>query len=111
VAHLAARAEPGVFRLLLTHRPDAFDAAADCGFDLVLAGHTHGGQIGFGGRSLLDYPGYPYPWGHYRKRTSQLNTSAGAGHWVPFRLGCPAEAPVVELAAAAATREPVSRGA
>lgn len=32
-------------RLLLTHRPDGVFAAADAGVALVLAGHTHGGQV------------------------------------------------------------------
>jgi predicted MPP superfamily phosphohydrolase len=104
VAALAARAEPGAFRLLLSHRPEALDYAAGHGVELVLAGHTHGGQIGFAGRSLLHYPaGYPYPWGRYERNRSRLYTSSGVGHWVPFRLGCPAEAPVIELARAGDT--------
>ncbi len=39
---------------MLTHRPDCFEQAAALGAVLVLAGHSHGGQIGlpswFGGR-------------------------------------------------------------
>jgi predicted MPP superfamily phosphohydrolase len=38
-----------------------------------------------------------YLWGKYRKGDSQLYTSAGVGHWFPFRLGCPPEAPVIVL--------------
>lgn len=34
----------GNYTVLLTHRPEYFDLYAACGFDLVLAGHTHGGQ-------------------------------------------------------------------
>ena len=42
---MAAESEKsGGFRLLLTHRPEAFGDYADAGFDLVLAGHAHGGQ-------------------------------------------------------------------
>lgn len=37
---------PGVARLLLTHNPDvAYDVPENVGYDLLLAGHTHGGQI------------------------------------------------------------------
>lgn len=32
------------FSLLLTHRPELVDSYAECGFDLILAGHAHGGQ-------------------------------------------------------------------
>ena len=36
-------------------------------------------------------------WGKYQKGTSRLYTSAGVGHWFPFRLGCPPEAPIIIL--------------
>lgn len=32
------------FTILLAHRPELIEAYADCGFDAVLSGHTHGGQ-------------------------------------------------------------------
>ncbi|HEX4123446.1 MAG TPA: metallophosphoesterase, partial [Tepidisphaeraceae bacterium] len=35
----------GAFPILLVHHPHAFDPAAAHGFPLILAGHTHGGQI------------------------------------------------------------------
>lgn len=86
------------FTLLLSHRPEVLEVAASRGINLVLAGHTHGGQIGFLGRSVFE-PLWPerYLWGHYQHETTHLYTSAGAGHWFPFRLGCPPEAPVIEL--------------
>lgn len=85
-------------RLLLSHRPEAFDEAARQNVHLTLAGHTHGGQVGIAGRSLLETLRlYPYPWGHYRRGPHHLYTTSGAGHWVPFRLGCPTEALVIEL--------------
>ena len=89
------------FSILMSHRPDAFPDAAARGIDLTLAGHTHGGQIGFGGRSVLE-TSFPnsFLWGKYTLGESHLYTSCGAGHWFPFRLGCPAEAPVIELTAA-----------
>ncbi len=84
--------------VLMSHRPDAFDYAAERKIALTLAGHTHGGQIGLDGRSVFE-PLWPdrYLWGHYRRGDSHLYTTAGMGHWFPFRLGCPTEAPVVTL--------------
>ncbi len=86
------------FKLLMSHRPDAFDYASEQGISLTLAGHTHGGQIGFMGRSVFDsYWEDRYLWGEYRRGKSVLYTSSGVGHWFPFRLGCPPEAPILEL--------------
>ncbi len=86
------------FLILMSHRPNVFDYASEAGIDLTLAGHTHGGQIGFANHSLLDvlWP-HQYIWGHYRRGQSHLYTSSGVGHWFPFRLGCPPEAPIIQL--------------
>lgn len=91
---------PEAFTILMTHRPDAFPPAAERGVHLSLAGHTHGGQVGWGGRSLLE-GAFPerFLWGEYRLGTSRLYTTSGMGHWFPFRLGCPPEAPIIELSA------------
>ncbi len=86
------------FSILMSHRPDAFDEAARANVDLTLSGHTHGAQIGVNGRSVFESVApEAYLWGLYRKGRSQLYTSAGMGHWFPFRFGCPSEAPIIEL--------------
>lgn len=86
------------FHLLMSHRPQGFDIAADQGIQLTVAGHTHGAQMGFNGRSVLEpWMRDHYLWGHYQRGESQLYTSAGVGHWFPFRLGCPPEAPIYVL--------------
>jgi len=95
----AIRGRPAnAFSIMLSHRPEGFDPASAAGAHLTLSGHTHGGQMGFGGRSLWQsfFPG-KYLWGHYRRGASQMYLSAGLGHWFPFRLGCPTEAPILEL--------------
>jgi predicted MPP superfamily phosphohydrolase len=93
-----AGAPSGAFVLLMSHRPEGFDHAARLGIPLTLAGHTHGGQFGCGGRSLMEGMfGRRYMWGLYRKGASTLYTTAGAGHWFPYRIGCPAEMPVYIL--------------
>jgi predicted MPP superfamily phosphohydrolase len=93
------------FRLLLSHRPEAFAFAARRSIELTLAGHTHGFQIGWLGRSLLERLGKTrWAWGWYHSGGSALYTSAGAGDWFPFRLGCPREAPLIVLRRAHAQR-------
>jgi uncharacterized protein len=84
--------------VLLSHRPDGFDAAARHGVTLTLSGHTHGGQIGVGERSLFE-PLFPkwYLRGRYERDGATLFTSSGFGHWFPFRLDCPAQVPLITL--------------
>jgi len=86
------------FKVLMSHRPDGFNPASDAGVDLTLAGHTHGGQFGVGGRSVFSnfMPG-SYLWGLYGDSKSRLYVTSGIGHWFPFRLGCPTESPIIEL--------------
>ncbi len=95
------QAQKNSFTILMSHRPNALDVASDRGINLVLAGHTHGGQVGLFGRSAFE-PFFPeaYLWGEYRKKNTTLYTTSGAGHWFPFRLGCPREVPIIELARA-----------
>jgi predicted MPP superfamily phosphohydrolase len=41
----ASKIPRGKFSILLSHTPEIYRQAADAGFDLLLSGHTHGGQI------------------------------------------------------------------
>lgn len=91
-------APEGPFRLLMSHRPRALDVAEKNGVGLVLSGHTHAGQVGVGGRSFWElFNENGYLWGRYKKGNARLYTSAGMGHWFPFRLGVPLEAPLIIL--------------
>lgn len=87
------------FNILMSHRPKTLDVVENQKIDLILSGHTHGGQVGFNGRSLFEgmIEKEPYMWGKYKKDNTQLYTSAGMGHWFPFRFNCPPEAPLIIL--------------
>jgi predicted MPP superfamily phosphohydrolase len=99
VVRAMAQMPSNSFSILMSHRPEAFDFAAQQGIKLTLSGHTHGGQIGFAGRSVFEpLLSYKYLWGKYfHANGSQLYTTAGVGHWFPFRLGCSSEAPLIIL--------------
>jgi predicted MPP superfamily phosphohydrolase len=82
---------PGI-KVLVAHRPDEF-AAAPQAINLVLAGHTHCGQIVLPliGAVLTgsDY-GRKYLCGVVRDRTRVLVVTAGLGtSYVPLRIGAP----------------------
>ena len=84
------------FTLLMAHHPDFLPPAFERRISLTLAGHTHGGQVGWGDRSALQFL-YPYMRGVYRDEQSFGFVSSGAGHWLPFRLNCPPEVSLITL--------------
>ena len=85
-----AAAPPSTVTLALTHRPDWVFNAPVGAVDLMVAGHTHGGQIQIG---PLQPAGlfYRYYSGLYRKGDSACFVSNGVGNWFPLRIGAPAE--------------------
>jgi uncharacterized protein len=94
----------GATSVLLAHDPNRFDAAADAGADLVLSGHTHGGQIGvpflYRVANLASF-GYPYNIGIYRRGKSTIYVHAGLGTTgPPMRLGVPPEVAILVLRSA-----------
>ena len=92
---------PGMVNVLLNHNPNAFDRAAELGIDLMLTGHTHGGQLSLEmlHRGLcLSRFATPYTSGWYRKAGSQLYVNRGIGTISPYiRLGSRPEITVFEL--------------
>jgi uncharacterized protein len=92
---------PGALNVLLSHNPDVFPVAARQGYDLTIAGHTHGGQIRV---ELLREdlnPGRfytPYVDGVYHRGPASVFVSRGIGTIaVPVRLGAPPEVSLVRL--------------
>ena len=94
------------FRLAIAHSPDVARALADLGYDLIVCGHTHGGQIcvpGFG--ALVTNCDLPREMarGVHRLGDSWLHVSGGLGTsmYAPFRFACRPEVCVLELVARA----------
>lgn len=83
-------------KILLAHHPDFVDTAAGYDADLVLSGHTHGGQLGFMGIPLAP-PIFKYTRGWYHEGETALYVHSGNGSWFPFRLGCPPEIAIFHL--------------
>jgi hypothetical protein len=90
--------------LLLAHDPERFDQAAEAGVELVLSGHTHGGQIAvpFLARFIgLANLAHRYRLGFYRRGRSTLYVHPGLGTTgPPFRLGVAPEVSILVLRAA-----------
>ncbi len=86
-------------RIVLSHNPDTKDLLAQRPWDLMLSGHTHGGQV------VLPLVGAPWapvtdqrylhglkPWGG-----RQIHVTAGVGSAMGVRLNCPPEVVLLEL--------------
>jgi uncharacterized protein len=85
----------------LAHDPRLFGELARAGAALVLAGHTHGGQLAvpfFATRYNLSTFSYRYTAGTYREGTAMLYVNPGLGTTgPPLRLGVPPEITVFRL--------------
>ncbi len=96
----------GAVRVLLSHSPEIYRLAAHAEIDLMLAGHTHGGQVCLPGGWALTYD-CPCPRrfcrGAWRYRGMAGYTSAGCGTSIlDIRFFCPPEIVIHELRGGAA---------
>ena len=93
--------EAGVFKIMVCHSPEGYEQAAEVGYSLYLAGHTHGGQICLPGGIVVVH-GATVP-RRLLKGKWQYNgmcgyTSRGAGaSGVAVRYFCPPEISVITL--------------
>ncbi|HET9573468.1 MAG TPA: metallophosphoesterase [Methyloceanibacter sp.] len=91
----AADIPPGAFSILVSHTPEIYRQAAHADFDVLLSGHTHGGQICLPGRIPITLDSVlPRSMGSGAWRYHDMigYTSVGAGSSVvPVRFNCPPE--------------------
>jgi predicted MPP superfamily phosphohydrolase len=90
-----------VLRLLLLHDPLGFVHVPDGTVDLVLSGHTHGGQLGLVsmglGWTVLSRTRWP-DHGLFGHGTNRLYVHRGTGFYgFPLRVGVPGEASLLEI--------------
>ena len=92
---------PGATNVLLQHNPDVFPVAARQGYNLLLAGHTHGGQVTVEILEQSINPARfftPFVYGTYRTGASTAYVTRGIGTiGVPARIGAPPEISLLRL--------------
>jgi len=86
-----SQAQAGDFRLLLSHTPDNIASARQSQVDLMLAGHTHGGQACLPAVGPIYSPslfGVKYAGGTFDLPPVLLQVSRGVGGLHPWRWNC-----------------------
>ena len=84
---LYVKLDKNLFNVLLSHRPDKMEHYAQSGFDLVLSGHAHGGQIRLFNKGLIApsegfFPKFTS--GLYKQNQTSMIVSRGLGRTIFF---------------------------
>ncbi len=89
------------YKILLTHSPNVYKEGQSEGYDILLAGHTHSGQICYpGGIPILRFTKFPrkYSYSLWNYKDMVGYTTAGVGNtWVNIRFFCPPEVVIFTL--------------
>jgi predicted MPP superfamily phosphohydrolase len=93
----------GTTRIVMLHDPGAFKHLPEGEADLVLSGHTHGGQVGLLSLGLswtfLRLFGISLPdHGFWARGRDRMYVHRGTGHYgFPLRVGVPAEESILRI--------------
>jgi predicted MPP superfamily phosphohydrolase len=96
IAALARDIAPAT--ILLAHDPRRLTEAAALNIPLVLAGHTHGGQVVLPLVGAVAARKFPIAAGMVRRERTTMFVSRGVGTiYVPVRINCPPEVALLTL--------------
>jgi predicted MPP superfamily phosphohydrolase len=87
------------FKILLAHNPDTADSEFETKIDLIISGHTHGGQISIPFLSpIVNVKNKRYIKGLIKTKDTNLFICKGIGcTTIPFRFNCPPEIAILHL--------------
>jgi predicted MPP superfamily phosphohydrolase len=89
---------PDEMKLLLAHNPVIMRQATRFDVDLILSGHTHGGQVKLRDEEKRILPRRKLKNGLHQRKNTQIYITRGIGTVVlPVRFGCPPEITLIEL--------------
>lgn len=95
--------DPARYSIVLDHQPHDFDAQAAAGVDLVLCGHTHGGQL-FPFHRMGQWTGTDdKSYGLETRGSTSFIVTSGISDWaIKFKTGCKSEYVVIDVQGKAA---------
>ena len=97
---LTKNLDDGKFSIVMDHQPDDYEAQAASGVDLVVSGHTHGGQLfplmnienitGLGGDDKV--------YGYEKRDNTNFIVTSGISDWaIKFKTGCRSEYVLIDI--------------
>lgn len=108
ISDLTASLDPHKYSIVLDHQPHDYAAEAEADADLVLSGHTHGGQLiplGF----LMDklhLGGTDSVYGYTRRENTDFIVTSGISDWaIKFKTGCISEYVIIDITGSDAAAE------
>jgi len=95
---LVSNLDKDKYMIVLDHQPTDYDNEAAAGVDLVLSGHTHGGQM-LPVTKVGEWAGInDRTYGHEKRGNTEFIVSSGIGDWeILFKTGCISEYVVVDI--------------
>lgn len=97
-SELMSDLDPGLYKIVLDHQPCGYSEEARAGANLVLSGHTHGGQFfPFNQIGVLTRE-YDRSYGHEKRDDTDFIVTSGISDWtLVFKTGCRSEYVVVDV--------------
>jgi predicted MPP superfamily phosphohydrolase len=83
-------------KILLAHTPEIITWVKPHQFDILLFGHTHGGQVSVGNYRFLGNE-YKYISGKYQEDGSTIIVNNGIGQWFPVRINVPQQLHIIDI--------------
>lgn len=87
--------------ILVSHNPDVLESPAALRADLLLAGHTHGGQIVLPlvgpAHTQSDHLSRREAAGYFRRGKTHIYINRGLGEGIPLRFGAPPHITLIEM--------------
>ncbi len=86
------------YTIVLDHQPNDYEAEAAAGADLVLSGHTHGGQL-IPITKVGEWIGAnDATYGHEKRENTDFIVTSGISAWeIPFKTGCRSEFVIIRI--------------
>lgn len=98
MAELVSDLDPDKFSIVLDHQPSDYAAQTAAGVDLVLSGHTHGGQL-FPVNYMGQWTGIDdKTYGLEKRESTNFIVTSGISDWaIKFKTGCKSEYVVINV--------------